>query len=167
MRTACPDADGQSGITLSHLSREGCPTDQLRNWNASKEVIALLRFLDWLIRLPKGIQEEYHDRIKNDLEVRTVMPYLLDLERIAIEKGRKEGLEQGREQGRREGLIQALTLGLRLRFGEEGLKLLPEIQKITSSALLSDLVNLLLRESSKEEFERQLRRTIDGEKRRP
>jgi hypothetical protein len=139
MRTDCPDADGQS----------------------------LLRFLDWLIRLPEGIQEEYHERIKNDVEVRTVMPYLMDIERIAIEKGRKEGREEGREQGRREGLIQALTLGLRLRFGEEGLKLLPDVQKITSSALLGNLVEVLPRVSSKEDFERQLRRTVDGEGPRP
>ena len=136
-----------------------------------KEVIALLRFLDWLIRLPKGIQEEYHERIKNDVEVRKIMPYLMDIERIAIEKGRKEGRKEGREEGReigreegrREGLIQALTLGLRLRFGEEGLKLLPQVQKIASLALLSDLVEILLLESSKQDFERQLHRTVGGE----
>jgi hypothetical protein len=109
------------------------------------------------------VDGHYHDRIKEDVEVRAVMPYLMDIEKIAIEKGRKEG----REEGRREGLIQALTLELQLRFGEKGMKLLPEVQKITSSALLGDLVESLRRASSLKDFERQLRRSVDSKRPRP
>ena len=50
-----------------------------------------------------------------------------------IEKGRQEGLEEGRregmEKGRREGLIEAIKLGMQLKFGAEGSNLLSRIEK--------------------------------------
>ncbi len=50
-----------------------------------------------------------------------------------IEKGRLEGIEKGKlegiEKGKLEGLIEAITLGMELKFGLEGLKLLPRIEK--------------------------------------
>ncbi len=42
------------------------------------------------------------------------MPYVTNIERIAI----------------RQGLIEAIELGLELKFGDEGLELVPEISKI-------------------------------------
>jgi len=50
-----------------------------------------------------------------------------------IERGRLEGIERGRlegiEKGRLAGLIEAIKLGMELKFGLEGLKLLPRIEK--------------------------------------
>jgi hypothetical protein len=46
-----------------------------------------------------------------------------------IEKGRLEGIEKGIEKGRLEGLTEAIKLGMELKFGIEGLKLLPRIEK--------------------------------------
>lgn len=50
------------------------------------------------------------------------MPYITSIERIGIEKGLK--------RGRMEELLNAIELGLDLKFGEEGLKLMPEIREI-------------------------------------
>lgn len=47
-----------------------------------------------------------------------------------LERGIEEGLQQGLQQGRREGLLDGIELGLELRFGTDGLRLLPEIRKI-------------------------------------
>jgi predicted transposase/invertase (TIGR01784 family) len=58
----------------------------------------------------------------------------------ALEEGRQlglqEGLEKGLEQGIRKGLLAGIELGLELRFGGEGLKLLPEIKKIEDMDIL-------------------------------
>ncbi|NBD36823.1 MAG: hypothetical protein GVY30_12615 [Chloroflexi bacterium] len=47
-----------------------------------------------------------------------------------VRVGEKQGLEKGMQQGVREGLLAGIRLGLKLRFGDEGLRLLPEIYKI-------------------------------------
>jgi len=71
--------------------------------------------------------------------IRTVWPEEGDelVDTIAeqwIEQGRQRGLEQGIQQGKREGvregLLTGIKLALKLRFGSEGLRLLPEIYKI-------------------------------------
>lgn len=47
-----------------------------------------------------------------------------------IEQGLEQGLEQGIEQGKREGLLETIEVTLSLKFGVEGLKLLPSIHSI-------------------------------------
>ncbi len=46
------------------------------------------------------------------------------------EKLRKEGFEQGIRVGELSGLIEAVELGLTLRFGDQSLKLMPLIRQI-------------------------------------
>ena len=46
-----------------------------------------------------------------------------------MEKGIEKGKLEGIEKGRLEGLIEAIKLGMELKFGLEGLKLLPRIEK--------------------------------------
>ncbi len=69
------------------------------------------------------------------------MPYLARFEQIAMEKGREEGKLEGREEGLRE----AVRLGLKLRFGDEGLSLLPAITAIKDLGLLRSIVEALER----------------------
>lgn len=52
------------------------------------------------------------------------MPYITSVERIGIQKGRAEGLLAG------------ITLALELKFGTDGLQILPEIQSITDLAVI-------------------------------
>lgn len=53
-----------------------------------------------------------------------------------VEQGIQKGLSQGLSQGRREGLLDAIQLGLRLRFGSEGMRLMPEIYRIQDDTIL-------------------------------
>ena len=53
-----------------------------------------------------------------------------------IQQGLQQGLRQGIVQGRREGLLDAINLGLKLRFGSAGLRLLPEIRRIDDPEML-------------------------------
>lgn len=48
-------------------------------------------------------------------------------------------MQQGMQQGRRQGLIDAISLGVRLRFGSDGLWLLPEIRRIEEIAILESI----------------------------
>ena len=50
--------------------------------------------------------------------------------------GRQEGRQEGRLEGIREGLLDGIELGLELKFGDEGLRLLPEIRAIEDLEML-------------------------------
>ena len=54
------------------------------------------------------------------------MPYITSVERIGIQKG----IEQGRFEGMREGLLEGIELGLNLKFGTQGLEVLPDISSL-------------------------------------
>jgi predicted transposase YdaD len=56
------------------------------------------------------------------------------------QEGRQEGLLEGRQEGLQEGIRQgvldAISFGLDLRFGAEGLRLFPEIERLSRLSLL-------------------------------
>ena len=89
------------------------------------DVIKLLRFIDWLLTLPKALEDDFWRELKIYQE-ETDMPYVTSLERFAKE----EGWEEGREEGLKEGLKRSIRMGLKLRFGSSGVQLMPEIEKI-------------------------------------
>lgn len=72
------------------------------------------------------------------------MDYITSVERIGIKKGfqqgvqegRQEGLQEGKRLGLREGLLNGIELGIALKFGSEGLRLLPEIYEIEDVKML-------------------------------
>ena len=51
------------------------------------------------------------------------------------EKVRNEGIEQGIQQG----LLEGITALIEIKFGESGLKLLPELRKITNADRLREI----------------------------
>ncbi|NOX62435.1 MAG: hypothetical protein GXP42_10915 [Chloroflexi bacterium] len=57
-----------------------------------------------------------------------------------FEKGREEGFEKGLEKGRvegyREGLLMGIAVALDVKFGVDGLKLMPELKEIENVAVL-------------------------------
>ena len=73
-----------------------------------------------------------------------------------IQRGREEGIQRGREEGirrgREEGLMNGLALALELRFGEPGLRLLPEIEQRADAGTLQALMEALRRVTSPEEL---------------
>ena len=58
------------------------------------DVLNLFRFLDWLLKLPKGLEAEFWQELSIYEEERK-MPYVTSVEKIGIEKGIKEGKTEG------------------------------------------------------------------------
>ena len=50
-----------------------------------------------------------------------------------IEQGIQQGIQQGIEQGIQQGLLEGITALIEIKFGESGLKLLPELRKIRNA----------------------------------
>lgn len=65
----------------------------------------------------------------------------------------KEGEERGLQQGLQQGLLKGIEVGLELRFGAEGLRLLPEIQKIADVRVLEEIQKGLISAKTLAELE--------------
>jgi len=99
-----------------------------------EDVINLFQFIDWVMSLPEELEQQFWREVRN-LEEERRMPYITSVERIATEKGIQQGMRQG--------LLAAIELDLGLKFGSEGLQVLPEISRIADveqlKAILSGL----------------------------
>ncbi len=71
-----------------------------------------------------------------------------------LEQGMEQGLEQGLQQGMQQGLLTGLELGLELKFGREGLQLLPEIRKLEDVDLLQTIHQRLKAANSVDDLRR-------------
>lgn len=87
------------------------------------DVIQLYRFIDWLMQLPKSLDQELWQTLKQE-EGGQKMTYLSYAERMGL------------EEGLREGLLPGIELALKLKFGQAGVVLMPEIRQIEDVALL-------------------------------
>lgn len=98
-----------------------------------QDVLNLFRFIDWLMALPENLEADFRQDLQH-YQQENQMPYISSIERMAkqegIQEGLQQGIQQGIQQGLREGMLAGIELGLELKFGSEGLKLLPEIYKI-------------------------------------
>ncbi len=56
-----------------------------------------------------------------------------------LQQGLQQGHLQGLQQGIRQGLLKAIEVGLELRFGVDGLRLLPEIRKLDDVDVLETI----------------------------
>ncbi len=138
------------------------------------DVRILFRFIDWLMQLPEAAEREIWQRVKEYEEV-TQMPYVTSVERFGFQRGLKEGrvlgLKEGQAKGRREGLLEGMREGLlkgrhegllngiglvlEVRFGDQGMKLLPRLQKVQDMDTLQQVTDLLRRrDTTLEDLER-------------
>ncbi len=112
-----------------------------------QDVINLTRFIDWILALPEDLEQSFWQSIMAYQQEKK-MPYMMWIERQAQQKGR----EEGREEGLRRGLIRAIALGLKLKFGESALQLMPDVEKVESVAALEAIQESLETELSLADF---------------
>jgi hypothetical protein len=89
---------------------------------SKEDVRQLFRFIDWMMDLPKPLEKLFYEDVARYEEERKV-PFIDIAERTGLRKG----------------LLRGIELGLKLKFGEEGLKLLPEIQAIDELSTLESV----------------------------
>ncbi|MEO1433237.1 MAG: cytosolic protein [Cyanobacteria bacterium J06633_8] len=102
-----------------------------------QEVVNLFGFIDWMLTLPLELERQFWQEY-SEYEENSKMRYVTSVERIGIQKG----IEQGKNQ-LRQGLIKGIALGLKLKFGESGNNLLPEIEQVTDVDVLSAILDAI------------------------
>jgi hypothetical protein len=113
---------------------------------------SLLRFLDWLIRLP----EELDQKLENEFEEFTEgkpMPYVTSWERIAEKRGRKEG----KKIAAKETLLDTVLRQLKRKVGKLDNDIKLQLEKL-SVVRLKKLAEALLDFSQPDDLERWLKR---------
>lgn len=103
----------------------------------AKDVRELFRLVDWLMELPPMLNSIFWNEL-DKIQEEKHMPFVTSIERV----GRCEGMREG---------IEAL---LHVRFGEEGLKLMPEIHQIHEDEKLRQILNVLKTTDSLDEVRR-------------
>ena len=117
-----------------------------RGWGRA-DILELFRFIDWMLRLPEGLEEQLWSEIQT-YETVQHMPYVTSVERIGIRKGIQQGIQQGIEQGIQQGLHHQRLLLLRQirkRFGPEAANQSgPLLERIDNPQTLEDRAEALL-----------------------
>ena len=108
-----------------------------------EEIIALFKFIDWVIRLSATEEIRLWDELQTLEEVNR-MPYVTSVERI--------GMERGLQQGAQQTLLEILDE----RFGELPDTVSAAIHQIQDLAQLRLLHRQAIRSASLEEFQRAL-----------
>jgi hypothetical protein len=125
----------------------------------------LFRFIDWIMDLPPTQERRFWREIKAHQQEKH-MPFVTIAERVGreegrkegrkegLEEGRKEGLEEGQEQGFLEGILKGIEACLKMRFGVEGLELMPEVREIQDHELLRKILDAIVTAASTDELRR-------------
>jgi hypothetical protein len=96
-----------------------------RGWSAG-DVRQLWRFIDWMMDLPKGLEEQVRQEI-HQYEEEEKMPYI------------DSATRWGMEQGLREGLLAGIEPLLRIKFPVDASRLMAEIRQITAVEKLREI----------------------------
>ena len=85
-------------------------------------ILALFRLIDWMIRLPEGLEADFRQQLYA-YEEQQRMPYVTTVEQAGIEKGIKQGVQLGVKQGVQLGVKQGeaiiLLALLQEKFGPD------------------------------------------------
>lgn len=113
-------------------------------------IAGLLRFIDWVLALPKEMEKTLWSEIRKIAEV-TQMRYVSSFERLAIEQGLEQGLEQGQIRNARANVLEILTM----RFRSVPPELVDQINALDDLQRLTWLIRQSVTSGTLEEFERR------------
>jgi hypothetical protein len=111
-----------------------------------EDILNLFGFIDWMLTLPIELEQEFWQEIRKFEESRR-MQYITSVERIGFQKGIEESQNQIRQV-----LLKSLALGLKLKFGETGQSLLPQIESIQDVSVLEAILSGIETSSNVSQF---------------
>jgi hypothetical protein len=101
------------------------------------DVRQLYRFIDWLMDLPQDLEQRFQQEITAYQQEKR-MPFMTGFERVGIQQG----------------LLKGLEVSLKLKFGDEGLKLMPELREIHDHVLLEKILHAIQTAASPDDLRR-------------
>jgi hypothetical protein len=104
----------------------------------AEDIRRLLRFIDWIMDLPPELEQRFQQEI-TAYQQEKCMPFIDIFERVALEKGLLEGLE----------------VSLQLKFGAEGLNLMPELRELHDHELLRAVLRAISAAASPDDLRRK------------
>ena len=107
-----------------------------RGWDAA-QVRRVFRLIDWMMDLPRDLAATFLEEVKQ-YEEKKKMVFITTPERIGLERGLSQGIEAM----------------LELKFGEPGLRLMPEIREIVEIEKLEAVLHSIKSAASPEDLRR-------------
>jgi hypothetical protein len=101
------------------------------------DIRRLFRFIDWIMELPKELEIAFWDRVRQ-YEEEKHMPFMTTPERVGMRKAFRTGIEEA----------------LDIRFGEQGLRLMPEIEEVYEVERLEAILKAIKTVASPDELRR-------------
>ncbi len=102
------------------------------------DLIQLARLVDWMMTLPPAEAEQFTADIVA-FEKEKQMPSITPRERDWLAQGEARGEARGEAQGQ----IKGIQLGLKLRFGADGLALMPRVRQLTDPTAVEAFLNAI------------------------
>ncbi len=124
------------------------------------EVINLFRFIDRMMALPSALERELKAEVRRYQEERQ-MPFLSQMELMAIEEGREKGREEGLQQGLQI-VRESVLAALQVRFETVPPELVEVINNIADITRLRQLLLQAIAIPSLTEFQQLLATTSDA-----
>jgi hypothetical protein len=112
-----------------------------------KEILELLRLIDWLLVLPEGLEIAFREELTT-FEREKTTPHITSFERLS----REEGLQQGMQRGRQEAILDLLGL----RFGDVPVPVVERVKALQEEVVLRRLLREAALLPSLEAFVAQL-----------
>jgi hypothetical protein len=100
----------------------------------AEDVRQLFRLIDWLLALPPALDNVFWEEVEEYKEARA-MPFITTPERIGIQRG----------------LRRAIEALLRLKFGDEGVALMPQLKEVYDADKLLSILEVVGTEHSLDE----------------
>jgi hypothetical protein len=91
-----------------------------------EDVRQLFRFIDWIMELPKEQESLFWQEITTSQQEKR-MPFITIAERVGMEKG----------------LLRGIEVSPKLKFGAEGLELMPELRELQDHELLGKILDAI------------------------
>ena len=83
---------------------------------SKEDVLDLFRFIDWVIYLPKDLEDKYLEEVREYEGVRK-MEFVAPFERMAKSEGKREGKREGEREGKKQQAVFMLLRLLKAKFG--------------------------------------------------